>query len=84
MPAIDADFSEPISSDIPTLLLSGEIDPATPPAWGDLATEKLTNYKHLVAPYATHGVAAQSCGNQLIADLVKSGSVKALNGKCFR
>lgn len=83
MPAVNADFSAPIMSDIPTLLLSGEIDPATPPAWGDLATEKLTNYQHFVAPYATHGVAAQSCGHQLIADLVKSGSVKELDGKCL-
>ena len=83
MPTADADFSKPIASDIPTLLLSGELDPATPPSWGDLATAKLTNSVHFVAPYATHGVAAQSCGRNLIADLVKSGSVKELDGKCL-
>ncbi len=83
MPAVSADFSQPVASDIPTLLLSGELDPATPPAWGDLATEKLTHAVHFVAPYATHGVAAQSCGGDLIADLVKSGSVKELDGKCL-
>lgn len=83
IPNVDANFSEPISSDIPTLLLSGEIDPATPPSWGELAKEKLTNAKHFVAPYATHGVAYQSCGNKLIADLVASGSVKDLDGQCL-
>ncbi|MGL5046134.1 MAG: alpha/beta hydrolase [Shewanella sp.] len=83
VPAVDASFSEPISSDIPTLLLSGEIDPATPPSWGELAMEKLTNAKHFVAPYATHGVAYQSCAKDLIADLVRSGSVKDLDSECL-
>ncbi|MCL1078499.1 alpha/beta hydrolase [Parashewanella spongiae] len=83
MPTVEHSFSEPISSDIPTLLLSGELDPATPPAWGDLATAKLANSLHLVAPYATHNVAAQSCANQLIADLVTSGTVKDIDGSCL-
>ncbi|MGL6122088.1 MAG: alpha/beta hydrolase [Shewanella sp.] len=83
VPAVDASFSEPISSDIPTLLLSGEIDPATPPSWGELAMEKLTNAKHFVAPYATHGVAYQSCAKDLIADLVRSGSVNDLDSECL-
>ncbi|MBW3517345.1 alpha/beta hydrolase [Shewanella sp. NKUCC01_JLK] len=83
VPAVDNNFSEPINSNIPTLLLSGEIDPATPPSWGELAMEKLTNAKHFIAPYATHGVAYQSCANNLIADLVRSGSVNDLDGECL-
>lgn len=83
VPAVDNSFSEPINSNIPTLLLSGEIDPATPPSWGELAMEKLTNAKHFVAPYSTHGVAYQSCANNLIADLVRSGSVNDLDGECL-
>lgn len=84
VPPVDASFSEPIKSAIPTLLLSGEIDPATPPSWGELAMEKLTNAKHFVAPYATHGVAYQSCANNLIAELVRTGSVKDLDGECLK
>lgn len=84
VPAVDDSFSEPISSNIPTLLLSGEIDPATPPSWGELAMEKLSNAKHFIAPYATHGVAYQSCANTLIADLVRSGSVNDLDGECLK
>lgn len=84
VPPVDASFSEPIKSDIPTLLLSGEIDPATPPSWGELAMEKLTNAKHFVAPYATHGVAYQSCANNLVAELVRTGSVKDLDGECLK
>ncbi len=83
VPAVDASFSAPITSDIPTLLLSGELDPATPPSWGELATEKLSNAKHFVAPFATHGVAYQSCGNKLIAQLVDSGKVQELDESCL-
>lgn len=83
VPAVDNSFSEPISSNIPTLLLSGEIDPATPPSWGELAMEKLTNAKHFIAPYATHGVAYQSCANGLVADLVRTGSINDLDGECL-
>lgn len=83
MPQVDNSFSDAIASDIPTLLLSGELDPATPPSWGDMATEKLTNAKHFVSEFATHGVAYQSCGNDLIADLVSSGSIDNIDGKCL-
>lgn len=80
---MDDDFSLPIVSDLPTLLLSGELDPATPPNWGAMATKGLTNAKHFIAPYATHGVANQSCGNDIIADLVNSGSVDGLDAECL-
>jgi pimeloyl-ACP methyl ester carboxylesterase len=83
IPAVAADFSAPISSDIPTLVLSGELDPATPPSWGELAMEKLTNARHFIAPYATHGVAHQSCGNELIDELVETGSVQGLDPECL-
>nr|WP_144214424.1 alpha/beta hydrolase [Shewanella donghaensis] len=83
IPTVDDSFSDAIESDIPTLLLSGELDPATPPSWGDMATEKLTNAKHFTSQYSTHGVAYQSCGNDLIADLVRSGSVDNIDGECL-
>ncbi|RLV59107.1 alpha/beta fold hydrolase [Parashewanella curva] len=84
MPAVKASFSHAIDSAIPTLLLSGELDPATPPSWGHLAEEKLTHAKHFIAPYATHGVALQSCGNKLVAQLVNEGNVDKLDDKCLK
>ncbi|WP_245335387.1 alpha/beta hydrolase [Shewanella sp. WXL01] len=83
MPLMDDSFSAPINSDIPTLLLSGEIDPATPPNWGAMATEQLSNAQHFIAPYATHGVAYQSCGNDLIAELVDTADVMSIDGSCL-
>ncbi|MGZ9899900.1 alpha/beta hydrolase [Shewanella gaetbuli] len=83
MPPVDDDFSQPINSDLPTLLLSGELDPATPPNWAALAKKQMTNAKHLISPFATHGVAAQTCANDLIADLVNSNSVKDIDASCL-
>lgn len=83
MPAVSAGFSAPINSDIPTLVLSGQLDPATPPSWGELAMAQLTNAQHFIAPYATHGVAHQSCGNDLIAELVETGNVQEIDGECL-
>ncbi|WP_163935436.1 alpha/beta hydrolase [Paraferrimonas sp. SM1919] len=69
--------------DIPTLLLSGDKDPATPPAWGDIAMEKLTNARHLVAAHGTHGIAQQSCGNKLIAQFIQNKDANALEAACL-
>ncbi len=83
MPAASEHFADAIDSNLPTLVLSGHIDPATPPSWGELAMEKLTNAKHFIAPYATHGVAYQSCANELIAQLISEKSVEKLDEACL-
>lgn len=83
VPAVGKAFSQPISSDIPTLLLSGEKDPATPPKWAEMAMQQMTNARHLISPYATHNVAAQSCAGDLIAKLVETDDVNALDGECL-
>nr|WP_052074818.1 alpha/beta fold hydrolase [Shewanella mangrovi] len=84
IPAVDKAFGAPISSDIPTLLLSGEKDPATPPKWAEMAMQKMTNARHLISPYATHNVAAQSCAGDLIATLVETDDVNAIDGECLK
>ncbi len=48
--------NEPVTSDVPTLVLSGEFDPITPPAWGQAAADHLSRSQHLVFPNAGHSV----------------------------
>ncbi|MEL7162566.1 MAG: alpha/beta hydrolase, partial [Bacteroidota bacterium] len=48
--------NQPVTSDIPTLLLSGGYDPITPPAWAEEMRATLSNALHLVFPGWTHGV----------------------------
>ncbi|MCF1439618.1 MAG: alpha/beta hydrolase, partial [Shewanella sp.] len=80
---VDPSFHQPVKSDLPVLLLSGEMDPATPPSWAKLAMVDLSNATHLISPYAGHGVAAQTCANNLIATLIKTGSLKEIDASCL-
>ena len=47
--------TEPVESDIPTLVLAGEDDTQTPLAWGEAATEGLTNAHLVEFPNTGHG-----------------------------
>lgn len=47
--------NQPVSSAIPTLLLSGQFDPITPAEWGDEAAKYLMNSWHYVFPDLGHG-----------------------------
>jgi len=73
---------EPLSSDVPTLLLSGALDPVTPPRWGDLAAETLSSSLHLVAPGAGHNVGPSGCMPRVMADFVEAGTVEGLDAGC--
>ena len=68
-PTTDAAW-QPVHSDIPTLLLSGEQDPVTPPAWADLAADTLTQSTHLVAAAGRHTIATHTCANKLVAAFI--------------
>ena len=46
--SVDAAFKEPVVSDIPTLLLSGEYDPVTPPKNAEQVMQTLSHSQHLV------------------------------------
>ena len=59
--------TEAVASDIPTLLLSGQFDPTTPPRWADLAAETLSTSYSFVIPMGGHGVGIDTpCGRELI------------------
>ena len=63
--------SEAVVSDIPTLLLSGQFDPTTPPRWADLAAETLSNSYSFVVPMAGHGVGILTpCGQKLMGSFL--------------
>lgn len=64
---------EPVTSDIPALLLSGRFDPITPPAFAEIAAASLSNATHLVDPIGSHGVAfSNPCINQIVLDFLEA------------
>jgi pimeloyl-ACP methyl ester carboxylesterase len=54
----DPSLNEPVTSDIPTLVLSGEFDPVTPPAWGEMAASHLTTHYAYTVHGGGHAVSA--------------------------
>lgn len=57
-----------VKSEIPTLVMTGEFDPVTPPAWGEAVIETLPNATHVVFPNLSHGVFFdRSCPGEIVA-----------------
>jgi pimeloyl-ACP methyl ester carboxylesterase len=82
--AIPASFKEPVRSAIPTLLLSGEADPVTPPGNGERTAGTLSNSRALVAPGMGHGISYRGCVPRLIADFFDAGSLAGLDTSCVK
>ncbi len=80
---LPADYADPVRSDAPVLILSGGIDPATPPRHGEQVAATLPRAKHLVAPHLSHGVSGHGCAPRLIERFVKAGSADELDGSCL-
>jgi pimeloyl-ACP methyl ester carboxylesterase len=61
------DVLQPVSSDVPTLLLSGELDPITPPEFAAQVAAGLSRAQQVTFPGGTHGQAFSSpCANGVI------------------
>ena len=61
-----------VASDIPTLIVSGEYDPITPPVYGDLAATTLPNSVIVVIDGVSHDPLSTSgsCGFAIVADFL--------------
>jgi pimeloyl-ACP methyl ester carboxylesterase len=75
-------YFEPIEGVVPSLILSGNLDPVTPPAWGQRVADQLSHSRHLVVPGAGHGVSTLGCMPRLIAEFVESLDAGALDVSC--
>lgn len=74
--------NEPVSSDIPTLVLAGEYDPVTPPAWGVRATETLTNSYYYEFPGTGHATITRGLCAYNIAAAFLNTPARAPDGSC--
>jgi pimeloyl-ACP methyl ester carboxylesterase len=84
---VPADYHQPLPSDIPTVLVSGEFDPVTPASGGDAAAAGLRNSLHIVVPSAAHsygGMSGGECVDSLIVRFIRQASVAGLDPSCVR
>jgi pimeloyl-ACP methyl ester carboxylesterase len=83
---VDRAFLEPVRSEVPTLLVSGEWDPVTPPANAEEAMRTLPRSRHVVIPSAGHWlgglVGGQPCVNRVIADFIRTADPAGLDAAC--
>ncbi len=84
--AVDAGRAEAVSnqavvSDVPTLVLAGEFDPVTPPAWGELAGETLSRSQFAVLSGESHRVSSSECGVQLVQQFL-AAPTDAIDTSC--
>jgi len=76
-----SDFHEPVEADTPVLLLSGALDPTTPPRWGDEVAAALPNSLHLVLEGTAHSPFPR-CAQSIMADFIAAGTADGLDTGC--
>lgn len=81
--SVPAIYAEEAGSQAPALILSGEVDPITPPRWGEAMSRVLPRSLHVVAPNTGHNVAPVGCAPELIADFVERGGFEGLDAECL-
>lgn len=80
----DASLREPVASDVPALLLSGEFDPVTPPAYAErVIANGLGNAVHLVGRAQGHGLANVGCVPRLMRRFLDTADPEALDTQCL-
>ena len=81
--AADSVSEQPPVSAVPTLLLSGAYDPATPPQWGEYAAEYLQSSWHFVFPNLGHNVlGSEPCSADIMHEFLADPSQKP-TADCF-
>lgn len=81
-PVLDG-YEEPYKGDIPTLILSGGLDPVTPEPRGNDAGQYISNVWHLTARAAGHNVSHFACAPRLIGEFVKNKNLEKQQYDCM-
>jgi pimeloyl-ACP methyl ester carboxylesterase len=81
---IDADFKTPVVTDTPVLLLSGDNDPITPPAYAERAIAGgLSNSVHVIGRGQGHGLVAVGCVRRLMREFLEAPEPAKLDADCL-
>jgi pimeloyl-ACP methyl ester carboxylesterase len=83
---IPAGYHDPVDSNAPVLILSGQLDPVTPPERGEEVARHLPNSKHIVIPHSAHnpaGITNVECLDKMMLEFLAKGDVKDLDTRCL-
>jgi pimeloyl-ACP methyl ester carboxylesterase len=80
---VPENFHDPVSADVPVLLLSGELDPVTPPEYADQVAAHFPNSRSLVAPGQGHIAATRGCMGKIVSEFIIEGNADDLETDCI-
>lgn len=84
VPRADAQMREPVASNAPVLLISGALDPVTPPRHAERAMPTLPNAVHVVVTNASHSFNGMGgCVENIIGAFLRTDSVPAAERACI-
>lgn len=69
---------------VPALILSGDLDPVTPPRWGEVMKAHFPGALHVIVPGTGHNTSTTGCVPDLIAQFIDKGSAAGLDAKCVQ
>ena len=82
-PPTPSDLTDAVRIDAPALLLSGELDPNTPPRFGEELARVWPNSRHVVLKGVAHSLAGGvECASTLIAAFFAAGTAGGLDTGC--
>lgn len=84
---IAKDYGDPVQSDLPVLILTGQWDPVTPPSNGDLVAKTLKNSLHIVVPQGAHGIGGLEnvdCILRITTEFIERGTTNGIDTACVK
>jgi pimeloyl-ACP methyl ester carboxylesterase len=79
--ALPPDAARPVRAAVPVLILSGRLDPVTPPYWGEQVAAFLPNSRQVVFAASSH-FPDGPCAAGLAARFLDQGSATGLDTRC--
>jgi pimeloyl-ACP methyl ester carboxylesterase len=76
----------PVRSSVPTLIVSGERDPVTPPRWAERIMASLSRARHVVVGPHAHmpdGLEPIACLDDVVAAFFEAGGADVLDVSCL-
>ena len=83
VPPTSTEFARPVRARVPALLLAGEFDPVTPPAWARLAAQTLPNARVVTIANNGHSIGpAAPCAMAMMTVLIETGDPRRVDAGC--
>ena len=83
---IPTGYHDPVSADIPVLIVSGNLDPVSPPERGEEVARHLPNSRHIVIAQGAHihfGLTNAECIDDLMLEFLAKADARDLDTRCL-